>query len=151
MGLTEDEKIQVSERGPGKGTLMLILGLASVGCFVALLVYCFGDTDALKQSALGVLGGWFGAGILGVSGWWTSQKALSGGRNDLLKYMVGGMLLRLMACGLGCGLVVGLDLLERNGFILGFLVGMAVFLAVEIGGLYISSKRFTRRASSRGN
>lgn len=151
MKPTRGDTARTSTRAPGKKTLILILVLAGLGCVASMAVYLFNDSESMKKPALGVFAGWLGAGLMGLSGWWTSRKALTGGRNDMLKYMVGGMLARMLACGLGSGLVVGLDLLDRNGFVFGLLTGLAVFLAVEIGGIYISSSHQVGRISPRGD
>jgi hypothetical protein len=89
--------------------------------------------------------GWLTAGLLGLLGWWSIRKALSSGDNrTFLRYTVGGMGARFLVCGLLAGLVVGTRLLEPGGFVTGLLVGIAVFISVEVGSLTLAKRLVPR-------
>lgn len=130
-----------THRGPGTKTLVVIGSMIIAGSAAAAVIGASGDAWGY-----GVLAGWLLAGLLGLSGWWTSRKALSGDQRVLLKYMVGGMLLRMAVCGIGAVVVMLTECVHQNGFILGLLAGIGVFLGVEVYGLHISAR--TERSSA---
>jgi hypothetical protein len=85
--------------------------------------------------------GWLAAGMLGLLGWWTFRKALSSGEHrTFMKYVVGGMGVRFMLCGVLAGVVAGTRALDVKGFVTGLLVGIAVFIAVEVGSLALGRR-----------
>jgi hypothetical protein len=131
-----------AHRGPGKKTLAVIIALILAGSLAAAIAGASG-----YAWGYGVLTGWLLAGLLGLSGWWTSRKALSGDQRALMKYMVGGMLLRMALCGIGAVVVMLTGFVHQNGFILGLLAGIGVFLGVEVYGLHISAKRMSSRSA----
>jgi hypothetical protein len=139
-----------TNRGPGTKTLVVIIAMVLAGSVTAAIVGATGNAWGY-----GILAGWLLAGLLGLSGWWTSRKALSGDQRTLLKYMVGGMLARMALCGTGAVVVMLTGWVHQNGFILGLLSGIGVFLGVEVYGLHISARtehssaqQKTRRVSS---
>lgn len=133
-------KAQAASRGPGRGILVLQVVLLVLGSGAAAVVGTGSEDGA---GAWGAMAGWSWAGLLGLTGWWTSRKALCGSQRDLLRYMVGGMLVRMVLCGAGAGVVVATGCLHQNGFILGLLVGIPVFLGVEIAGLQVAARRLS--------
>jgi hypothetical protein len=114
--------------------------LLGAGCTAAGIAGILSVNSAL---AWGTLGGWLLAGLLGLSGWWTTRRALAGEHREFLKYLVGGMLGRMLLCGIGAGVVVGTGWLHTSGFVIGLLSGIAVFLGVEIGGLQVAARRLS--------
>jgi hypothetical protein len=83
--------------------------------------------------------GWLAAGLLGLLGWWTMRKALSSGdHGTFMRYTLGGMGARFLVCGLIAGIVVGTKWLDPKGFVVGLLIGIAVFISVEVGSLALS-------------
>ncbi len=85
--------------------------------------------------------GFFSAGLLGLLGWWCIRKALASpdGR-AFLRYTLGGIGVRFLICGVLAGVVVGARLLDPTGFITGLLVGIAVFISIEVGSLALSKR-----------
>ncbi|MBW1873654.1 MAG: hypothetical protein JRJ19_16420, partial [Deltaproteobacteria bacterium] len=73
--------------------------------------------------AWGLMAGWLGAGLIGLSGLWTVKKALSGGNKTFLKYIMGGMLLRLILCGTYAGVSLGMKWFDQTGFVVGLMAG----------------------------
>ena len=115
----------------GIGSLVLMLVLVMAGG-VGLLI-ASGQGNPWFTAAFA---GWLSAGLLGLLGWWSMRKALSSGDNrTFLRYTVGGMGARFLVCGVLAGVVVGTQALDAKGFVTGLLVGIAVFIAVEVGSL----------------
>jgi hypothetical protein len=133
-----DNPSPAKPRGPGAGTLALIVALVVLGCGAALVVAELSEDAAPPLAALV---GWLTAGVLGATGWWTARKAMGAGPQALAKFMLGGMLVRFVLCGIAAGVVLGTGWLHQNGFILGLLTGIVVFLGVEIGGVHLSARR----------
>ncbi len=123
--------------------LMLLVSLLAAGTLALLLIARTGSLWAP-----GALGGWLLAGVMGLSGWWTGRKALSGDNRTFLKYVMGGILVRMMLMGVLAGLVIGLRWLDPNGFVLGLLTGITLFMGIEIGGLERSARRMRNRAET---
>lgn len=122
---------QTPKKRPGLGSLALIFTLVVAGG-VGLLI-ASGQGNLWFTAAFA---GFIAAGLLGLLGWWTTRKALSSGDNrTFLKYTVGGMGARFLVCGVLLGVVVGTQALDAKGFVTGLLVGIAVFIAVEVGSL----------------
>ena len=122
---------QMLKKRPGLGSLALIFALVVAGG-VGLLI-ASGQGNPWFTAAFA---GFIAAGLLGLLGWWTTRKALSSGDNrTFLKYTVGGMGARFLVCGVLAGVVVGTQALDAKGFVTGLLVGIAVFIAVEVGSL----------------
>lgn len=123
-----DEK---PKKRPGLGSLALMLTLVVMGG-VGLLVVAGRENPWLTAAFVG----WLAAGLLGLLGWWTIRKALSSGDNStFLRYALGGMGARFLVCGVFAGVVVGTQALDAKGFVTGLLVGIAVFISVEVGSL----------------
>jgi hypothetical protein len=122
---------QTLKKRSGLGSLALIFALVVAGG-VGLLI-ATGQGNLWFTAAFA---GFIAAGLLGLLGWWTTRKALSSGDNrTFLKYTVGGMGARFLVCGVLAGVVVGTQALDAKGFVTGLLVGIAVFIAVEVGSL----------------
>ncbi len=64
--------------------------------------------------AWGLMAGWLGAGLIGLSGLWTMKKALSEGNKTFLKYVLGGMLVRLILCGTYATNKISLDYIGQE-------------------------------------
>jgi hypothetical protein len=126
---------------PGWGILAIVAGLLAAGCMVTLVA-------GLQEAswAHGALAGWLGAGVMGLTGWWTTRRAMTGGNNVFLKYVLGGMLIRMMLIGLFAGLVLGLKWFDQVGFVVGLLSGIVVFLGAEIIGLDRAARRMSPEA-----
>jgi hypothetical protein len=85
--------------------------------------------------------GWLSAGVLGLLGWWSMRKALSSGDHRMfMRYTLGGMTARFLICGVLAGVVIGTQALDAKGFVTGLLVGIAVFIAVEVGSLALGKR-----------
>jgi hypothetical protein len=120
----------------GLGSLVLMLALVVVGG-VGLLVAAGWENPWLTAAFVG----WLAAGLLGLLGWWTIRKALSSGDNGtFLRYTLGGMAARFLVCGVLVGVVVGTQALDAKGFVTGLLVGIAVFIFVEVGSLALAKR-----------
>ncbi len=132
-----------THRGPGTKTLVAIIIMILAGSVAATIVGATGSAWGY-----GALTGWLLAGSLGLSGWWTSRKALSGDQQTLLKFMVGGMLVRMTVCGVGAAVVMLTEFTHQNGFILSLLAGIGVFLGIEVYGLHVSARRVTAARSA---
>lgn len=127
---------QTLKKRPGLGSLALIFALVVAGG-VGLLI-ASGQGNPWFKAAFA---GWLAAGLLGLLGWWTTRKALSSGDNlTFLKYTVGGMSARFLVCGVLAGVVVGTQALDAKGFVTGLLVGIAVFIAIEVGSLALAKR-----------
>jgi hypothetical protein len=122
-------------RGPGKTALVLFGALIVAGTGTAWILAHQG-----VAMAWGLMAGWLGAGLIGLSGLWTMKKALSGGNKTFLKYVLGGMLVRLILCGTYAGISLGMEWFEQTGFVVGLLAGIAMFLVIEITGLARSAR-----------
>jgi len=136
--VTTNQQTQRIE-GPSYSILAILFCTMIAGSAAALVAAGQGVTWAT-----GALAGWLGAGVMGLCGFWTMRRALRGGQKAFLKYLLGGMLARLAMCGVYAGLAMGLDWFDRNGFVLGLLLGIAVFMCIEIIGL----ERAARKISS---
>lgn len=124
------------KKRPGIGSLALIFSLIIAGCVGLLIASGRGSSWFTAAFA-----GWLAAGLLGLLGWWTTRKALSSGDNrTFLRYTLGGMTARFLACGVLAGVVVGTQALDAKGFVTGLLVGIAVFIAVEVGSLALAKR-----------
>jgi len=60
-------------------------------------------------------------------------------------YVLGGLLVRLICYAIYAGVVLGNQWLDKNGFVLGLLVGVALFMLVEIAGIDRAARRRTRK------
>jgi hypothetical protein len=97
--------------------------------------------------ATDTLAGWGFASVLAVFGWWTSHKALhSGDQQAMMKFMLGGMMVRLLLCAAGLIGVLLTGLFTADSFITGLLAGIGVFLGVEVYGLHRAARRIARPA-----
>jgi hypothetical protein len=124
------------KKQPGIGSLTLMLVLVTGGG-VGLLV-ASGKGSIWFTAAFA---GWLSAGLLGLLGWWSMRKALaSGDHRTFLRYTLGGMTARFLICGVLAGVVVGTRALDAKGFVTGLLVGIAVFIAVEVGSLALAKR-----------
>jgi hypothetical protein len=97
--------------------------------------------------AFACLVGWVAAGALGLSSWWTASRALRGGDIKFMKYLVGGVLARMLFCAVITVVVVGVELLQPTPFVIGMLGGMVVFMGVEVAGLLSWAKRSSMEAT----
>jgi hypothetical protein len=116
-------------RAPGYKALFILLGISLFGLAV---FYTLGNNAAIV--------GWLGSSVMGLFGWWTTRKAFTGDQKVFMKYVLGGMTIRFFLYGLFAGLMVGLKVVEANGFIVGLLSGIAIFLAVEVVSLYLAAR-----------
>jgi hypothetical protein len=87
--------------------------------------------------------GWLLSGALAMFGWWMAHKAMRAEPGAWMRYVFGGMAIRLVAIGILCGVVLGAGLLEPAGFVGGLFVGVIVFQTVEVMGLACSPRRGT--------
>ena len=89
--------------------------------------------------AMAAIIGWSGAGLLGLTSWWTTKKAMSGDNNTFFKYAMGGMTVRFFIYGIFAGVVVGFKLLHASGFVGGLLAGLIAFIGLEVVVVYYSA------------
>jgi hypothetical protein len=120
-------------------------GVKSLGLILALVVA--GGVGLLIASGRGshwftaAFAGWLSAGLLGLLGWWSTRKALSSGDSRMfMRYTLGGMGARFLVCGVITGVVAGTQVLDAKGFVTGLLVGIAVFISVEVGSLALAKR-----------
>lgn len=127
---------EAAKKKPGIGSLALMLALVGAGG-VGLLV-ASGQGDLWFTAAFA---GWLAAGLLGLLGWWGMRKALSSGDSrTFLRYTLGGMTARFLICGVMAAVVIGTRALDAKGFVTGLLVGIAVFISVEVGSLALGKR-----------
>jgi hypothetical protein len=127
---------QQSKKLPGYKTLALMFSLVVAG-IVGLLI-ANGRASPWFTAAFA---GWLSAGLLGLLGWWSMRKALaSGDHRTFMRYTLGGMTARFLICGALAGVVAATEALDAKGFITGLLVGIAVFIAVEVGSLALGKR-----------
>ena len=125
-----------SSSGSGAKTLVLMLVLVAAGG-VGLGI----SADRSDSWFTAAFSGWLAAGLLGLLGWWTFRKALSSGDSrTFLRYTLGGMTVRFLICGVLAAVVVGTRALDAKGFVTGLLVGIAVFISVEVGSLALGKR-----------
>lgn len=125
-----------SKKRPGYGSLALMFAL--VGAGGAGLLIAAGQGSPWFTAAFA---GWLSAGLLGLIGWWSMRKALSSGDNrTFLRYTVGGMGARFLVCGVLTGVIAGAQVLDVKGFVTGLLVGIAVFISIEVGSLALAKR-----------
>lgn len=127
---------QQSKKRPGYGSLALILSLVGAGG-VGLLI----ATGQASSWFTAAFAGWLSAGLLGLLGWWSMRKALASGEHrTFLRYTLGGMTARFLVCGVLAGVVLATKALDAKGFVTGLLVGIAVFIAIEVGSLALGRR-----------
>ena len=127
---------QTPKKRPGIGSLVFMLVLVVLGGVGLLISSSQGNLWFAAAFA-----GWLCAGLLGLLGWWSMRKALaSGDHRTFLRYTLGGMTARFLICGVLAGVVIGTQALDAKGFVTGLLVGIAVFIAVEVGSLALGRK-----------
>jgi hypothetical protein len=125
-----------SKKRPGFGSLVFMFALVGAGG-VGLLI-ASGQGNPWFTAAFA---GWLSAGLLGLLGWWSMRKALSCGDNrTFLRYTVGGMGARFLVCGVLTGVIAGTQVLDVKGFVTGLLVGIAVFISIEVGSLALAKR-----------
>jgi hypothetical protein len=126
--------------GPGYKSLAMMLSLLAVGFAGAGVSLGMGESWFAAAFS-----GFFTAGLLGLSGWWCIRKALASPDGRVfLRYTLGGIGVRFLLCGVLAGVVVGARLLDAEGFITGLLVGIAVFISIEVGSLALSKRLVPR-------
>lgn len=124
------------KKRPGVGSLVLMLVLVVLGG-VGLLV----SSNKGNLWFAAAFAGWLSAGLLGLLGWWGMRKALaSGDSRTFLRYALGGMTARFLICGVLAAVVIGTRALDAKGFVTGLLVGIAVFISVEVGSLALGKR-----------
>jgi len=133
-------------KGPGKTAWVLFGALIAAGTVVSWILAHQG-----VGMAWGLMAGWLGAGLIGLSGLWTLKKALSGGNKTFLKYVMGGMLLRLVLCGTYAGVSLGMKWFDQTGFVIGLMAGIMLFLVIEITGLQRSARLLSSNATDCSN
>ena len=127
---------QTLQKRPGFGSLALMLVLVVLGG-VGLLV----SSNRGNLWFAAAFAGWLSAGLLGLLGWWGMRKALSSGDSrTFLRYTLGGMTARFLICGVLAAVVIGTRALDAKGFVTGLLVGIAVFISVEVGSLALGKR-----------
>jgi hypothetical protein len=127
---------QQFKKRPGHKSLLLMFALIGTGG-VGLLV-ASRQADSWFTAAFA---GWLTAGLLGLLGWWSTRRALSSGdHRTFLRYTVGGMGARFLVCGVLTGVIAGTQVLEVKGFVTGLLVGIAVFISIEVGSLALAKR-----------
>ena len=127
---------QKPKKRPGIGSLALMLVLVFLGG-VGLLISS-GQGNLWFTAAFA---GWLSAGLLGLLGWWSMRKALaSGDHRTFLRYTLGGMTARFLICGVLAGVIVATKAMDAKGFVTGLLVGIAVFIGVEVGSLALGKR-----------
>jgi len=134
---------EIRNMGPGLVTLAILVAVTVLGSLVVLGITLFWS----QSESWSALVGWWIAGFLGLTGWWTYRKALSGGNHKrFMKYVVGGMLLRLVICGVGTGIFIGFGWLDATGFVASLLVGIVVFLGIEVVALERCARRLSNKS-----
>jgi hypothetical protein len=143
MTKIKNEKLgNANSRGPGRTAWILFISLITAGTCATWIMASQGIS-----MAWGLMAGWLGAGIIGLSGLWTMKKALSEGNKTFLKYVLGGMLVRLILCGTYAGISLGMEWFDQTGFVVGLLAGIVVFLVIEITGLERSARLLSSDAA----
>ena len=137
--MTTTEKINTL----GTPTFGWMAGLAITG---ALLL------GVLRYLGLGWAGaalvGWLTSAALGFLGWWTTLKGLRGDNLQFFKFVFGGMTVRFFLCGALTAFFLGTGLVQPAGFVWGLIVGLLIFLGLEIGAVYAAAQ--TRGETERG-
>ena len=123
----------------GSGALIAMLGLVVLGAALFILAGGWGEWS---QAALA---GWLVPGLLGLLGLWGTRRAMLADERMFLVYVLGGLLVRLICYAIYAGVVLGNQWLDKNGFVLGLLVGVALFMVVEIAGIDRAARRRMRK------
>lgn len=118
--------------------MAVMVFLVALGSAVFVLVGGFGEWS---QAALA---GWLGAGILGTSGLWVTRRAMAADERLFMIYVMGGLLARLICYAIYAGLVLGNKWFDAHGFIAGLMVGVALFVVVEIAGIDRAARKRAR-------
>ncbi len=119
----------------GNKALGWACGLAFAGSVL------LGGLCARGQSWAGsALVGWLCSVALGLLGWWTTRQGLGGDTNRFFKFVLGGMTLRFFLCGTLAGLFLATGWVQPAGFVWGLIVGVLLFLGLEIGAVYAAAQ-----------
>lgn len=92
--------------------------------------------------------GWLSSAALGFLGWWSTLKGLGGDNLQFFKYVLGGMTVRFFLCGALTAFFLGTGLVQPAGFVWGLIVGLLIFLGLEIGAVCAAAQ--TRGETERG-
>ena len=124
-----DKTIEIaSNQPPPKSGWWIIPLVALLGAVGLYLAHRLG-----RDWAFAGLMGWSGASVLGLAGWLTNHRAFAAKEQKrFLKLLFGGMLARLLFCGVFVMVVVGTGWLPARGFAAGLLAGIGLFLLLEI-------------------
>ncbi len=113
-------------------------------CLVALGAALFALAGGWADWSQAALAGWLGAGLLGILGLWGTRRAMLADERMFMVYVLGGLLVRLICYAIYAGIVLGNEWLDKSGFILGLLVGVALFVVVEIAGIDRAARQKSR-------
>ncbi len=128
------ERPSIENKGPGNGTLVLMVAALVLGAALLGLL-----APSWQSWQAGALVGYAVMGVLGLIGLWTTRRAYGAGQAVFLRLIFGFMLARLVVAGLAAGLVIGLGWLHAFGFIGGLFGGFVLFMAFEIGGTMVGA------------